>query len=339
MGQIPVERGTGDAAALDAAAEALRRGECVHVFPEGTISADLDPMAGKTGLARLARAAGVDVHDRRAVGDAAGDPAPGPEGGTVPHTDHHGRGGDRRRRPRRQPPGDDRPHHGRHLRRRRRRQAALPEAAGCRAAGEAVVVPPTGIGPARASCRGRVAQAKLTRRRSRGPALMRLAVIGAGSWGTTVAALGARNAAHVSLWARRPEAGRGDRASGENADYLPGLPLDARGGHRPARGGARRRRRRGPGRAVARVPVGAGRGGAVRAGVGGRPQPGQGPRAGLAQADDRGGGRGAAGPGRGRIGVLTGPNIASEVAAGLPTASVVAMADSDGGGGRSSGCS
>jgi 1-acyl-sn-glycerol-3-phosphate acyltransferase len=61
MGQIPVERGTGDAAALDAAAEALRRGECVHVFPEGTISPDLDPMAGKTGLARLARAAGVDV--------------------------------------------------------------------------------------------------------------------------------------------------------------------------------------------------------------------------------------------------------------------------------------
>jgi len=61
MGQIPVERGTGDAAALDAAAAALRMGRCVHVFPEGTISDDLDPMAGKTGLARLARAAGVDV--------------------------------------------------------------------------------------------------------------------------------------------------------------------------------------------------------------------------------------------------------------------------------------
>jgi 1-acyl-sn-glycerol-3-phosphate acyltransferase len=61
MGQIPVERGTGDAAALDAAAAALTAGRCVHVFPEGTISDDLDPMAGKTGLARLARAAGVDV--------------------------------------------------------------------------------------------------------------------------------------------------------------------------------------------------------------------------------------------------------------------------------------
>jgi 1-acyl-sn-glycerol-3-phosphate acyltransferase len=61
MGQIPVSRGTGDTAALDHAAEALRGGQCVGVFPEGTISGDLNPMAGKTGLARLARAAGVDV--------------------------------------------------------------------------------------------------------------------------------------------------------------------------------------------------------------------------------------------------------------------------------------
>lgn len=61
MGQIPVKRGAADTAALDAAAAALGRGECVHVFPEGTISDDLEPMAGKTGLARLARAAGADV--------------------------------------------------------------------------------------------------------------------------------------------------------------------------------------------------------------------------------------------------------------------------------------
>ncbi|MCA1841949.1 MAG: 1-acyl-sn-glycerol-3-phosphate acyltransferase [Actinobacteria bacterium] len=61
MGQIPVERGKGDTSALDAAAAALGMGRCVHVFPEGTISDDLDPMAGKTGLARLAKAAGVDV--------------------------------------------------------------------------------------------------------------------------------------------------------------------------------------------------------------------------------------------------------------------------------------
>ena len=61
MGHIRVERGRADAAALDCATAALRTGECVHVFPEGTISDDFEPMAGKTGLARLARAAGVDV--------------------------------------------------------------------------------------------------------------------------------------------------------------------------------------------------------------------------------------------------------------------------------------
>ena len=41
--------------------DALRRGECVTVFPEGTISLDLDPMAGKSGTARLAQASGVPV--------------------------------------------------------------------------------------------------------------------------------------------------------------------------------------------------------------------------------------------------------------------------------------
>jgi 1-acyl-sn-glycerol-3-phosphate acyltransferase len=61
-GQIPVRRGSSDAASsLDAAVDALRRGECVTVFPEGTISLDLDPMAGKSGAARLAQASGVPV--------------------------------------------------------------------------------------------------------------------------------------------------------------------------------------------------------------------------------------------------------------------------------------
>lgn len=60
--QIPVARGSRDAAhALDDAVDALHRGECVAVFPEGTISPDLDPMAAKSGTARLAKAAGVSV--------------------------------------------------------------------------------------------------------------------------------------------------------------------------------------------------------------------------------------------------------------------------------------
>ncbi len=62
INQIPVQRNTADAASsLDAAVEALRARECVTVFPEGTISLDLEPMAGKTGTARLAAATRVPV--------------------------------------------------------------------------------------------------------------------------------------------------------------------------------------------------------------------------------------------------------------------------------------
>jgi 1-acyl-sn-glycerol-3-phosphate acyltransferase len=60
--QIPVRRGRAEAAdALTAAVDALGRGECIGVFPEGTISQDLEPMAGKSGTARLARRAGVAI--------------------------------------------------------------------------------------------------------------------------------------------------------------------------------------------------------------------------------------------------------------------------------------
>jgi 1-acyl-sn-glycerol-3-phosphate acyltransferase len=62
MRQIPVARGSSRAAgALDDAVAAVQRGECVAVFPEGTISLDLDPMPGKSGTARLARESGVPV--------------------------------------------------------------------------------------------------------------------------------------------------------------------------------------------------------------------------------------------------------------------------------------
>jgi len=60
--QIPVYRGTADSSgALSAAIAALQQGECVAVFPEGTISEDFEPMRGKSGTARLAQAAGVAV--------------------------------------------------------------------------------------------------------------------------------------------------------------------------------------------------------------------------------------------------------------------------------------
>ncbi|RYU12499.1 1-acyl-sn-glycerol-3-phosphate acyltransferase [Nocardioides iriomotensis] len=63
-GQIPVYRLTTDAQkAFNAAVEAVQDGKCVVVYPEGTITRepDLWPMTGKTGAARIALTAGVDV--------------------------------------------------------------------------------------------------------------------------------------------------------------------------------------------------------------------------------------------------------------------------------------
>lgn len=62
--QIPVDRGTADAArALDAAVAAIKAGDAIIIYPEGTITnqPDLWPMRGKTGVARLWLATGVPV--------------------------------------------------------------------------------------------------------------------------------------------------------------------------------------------------------------------------------------------------------------------------------------
>lgn len=63
-GQIPVYRESRDAMlAYGAALDAVRAGECVVVYPEGTITRDphLWPMVGKTGAARIALATGAPV--------------------------------------------------------------------------------------------------------------------------------------------------------------------------------------------------------------------------------------------------------------------------------------
>lgn len=61
--QIPVRRGSGDRAPLEAAITALKEGEVVVVYPESTTTRndDFSPMQGKTGVARLALASGVPV--------------------------------------------------------------------------------------------------------------------------------------------------------------------------------------------------------------------------------------------------------------------------------------
>lgn len=63
-GQIPVHRRTANASlALCDAVAALQRGECVVIYPEGTVSRDPGkwPMLGKTGVARLALLSGAPV--------------------------------------------------------------------------------------------------------------------------------------------------------------------------------------------------------------------------------------------------------------------------------------
>ena len=57
--------------------------------------------------------------------------------------------------------------------------------------------------------------------------MSKLAVIGAGSWGTTFAKVLADGGADVSLWARRPEIAEEINSSHRNGDYLPGVNLPA----------------------------------------------------------------------------------------------------------------
>lgn len=64
-GQIPVKRKDSEAAAgsLLKAMEAVRAGQCIVIYPEGTLTRDpnLWPMSSKTGAARIALTTGVPV--------------------------------------------------------------------------------------------------------------------------------------------------------------------------------------------------------------------------------------------------------------------------------------
>lgn len=151
----------------------------------------------------------------------------------------------------------------------------------------------------------------------------RIAVIGAGSWGTAVAALAARQHA-VRLWARRPELAKTINATSENPDYLPGhrLPygLEATTDLEEAVEGASIIAIAVPSHGFAEVLTDVDLGNEV-------------PIVSLTKGievetlrrmtevltDLR------PGHNRDHIGVLTGPNLAAEVMAGSPTAAVVAM--------------
>lgn len=55
MGQIPIDRGKGDVAALRRAIDALRAGACIGIFPEGTRTRGRE-LRARSGFGRLAEA-------------------------------------------------------------------------------------------------------------------------------------------------------------------------------------------------------------------------------------------------------------------------------------------
>ncbi|QEC49356.1 1-acyl-sn-glycerol-3-phosphate acyltransferase [Baekduia soli] len=61
MGQIPIERGRGDAGAMDRAVAELRAGACIGIFPEGTrsLGRELRPRSGFGRLHEAVPEAGV----------------------------------------------------------------------------------------------------------------------------------------------------------------------------------------------------------------------------------------------------------------------------------------
>ncbi len=61
LGQIRVDRGTGDATPLQIAIDALGRGEAIGIFPEGTIPKDGEVLSARTGVARLAVETGAPI--------------------------------------------------------------------------------------------------------------------------------------------------------------------------------------------------------------------------------------------------------------------------------------
>ena len=144
---------------------------------------------------------------------------------------------------------------------------------------------------------------------------MRVAVVGCGSWGTAFAALLRDRGHDVTLVCRDPEQVRMIRDTGRNPRYL--TSCDLRGVAAAATG-------EGPeGAELLVVAVPSRAFGEVVAGL-----PGSAPVVSLTKGLDPATGERLSTLVRGRpVAVVSGPNMAEEIAAGLPTAAVVASED------------
>ncbi len=235
-------------------------GECVAIFPEGTISLDLEPMAGKSGTARLAARAACPSRPSasgartarcsRAASRTGGGAWRRPQSSDRPCGSH----------------ADDDIHDA--------TDRIMGAIAALRRAGPRDLPAATGTGRRRVvAARARDGSGspcepdRRPRRRRRDGHVSdaaRVAVVGAGSWGTAVAALVSEQRRHRALGAPARSRGHDRRAARE-----PRLPPRHRAprraaGHVGHRRGVRRRGRRRARCAVARHAIGADGGGGVR---------------------------------------------------------------------------
>ena len=321
----------GQAAEAPSAPRSTRcaRASASSIYPEGTLTRDPDlwPMVGKTGAARVALQTGCPVIPVAQWG-AAGDPrARTPSGCSSSRArrctcgparrstcrDLHGRPLDRARAAARPPSGimdaitallEE------------MRGETAPRSGSTRA-GRPETGDPTHHGePPRPGGRAAMTQRRRSRHRQLGHGLRRRC--------------SPTPAPRCTMWGAAPGGGRPDqRASTTTADYLPGiaLPEPISRHDRPGRGGLtaptsscwRCRRRRCAPTSPAGPTLAAGR---RRGRVAD-----EGRRARHDQADERGHRRGRGRRRRARIAVVSGPNLAREIAATQPAASVVACVD------------
>lgn len=156
---------------------------------------------------------------------------------------------------------------------------------------------------------------------------MRVAAFGAGSWGTACSMVLADAGCDVTLWARRPELCDAINRTGTNPDYLPGveLPSGVTATHSPAEAASgsdmvvlavpSQRLRENLGRWVGVLPADA-----VLVSLMKGVELGTSLR--MSEVI-----REVAGVGEDRVAVLSGPNLAGEIAQRQPAASVIACVD------------